>query len=207
MSGFARLAPGASGGPKLRIARLQPFDLLFERLLVHGVDLGERDDLGLFVEPRAIGGELAADRAVVGAGVGARRVDQMHQGAAALDMAEEPVAKAVALVRALDQAGNVGEHEVAPVDLDHAETGMERRERIIGDLGLGGRNRGEKGRLAGVRQPDQAGVGDQLEPEDERALDPFLAGIGAARGAVGRGGEMGVAEAAVAARGDDDALA
>ena len=43
--------------------------------------------------------------------------------------------------------------------------------------------------------------------QNERALDSRQAGIGAARGAVGRGGEMGVAEAAVAARGDDDALA
>ena len=41
----------------------------------------------------------------------------MHERAAALDMAEEPVAEAVTLMRALDQAGNVGEHEIAPVDL------------------------------------------------------------------------------------------
>ena len=37
-------------------------------------------------------GELAAHRPVVGAGVRSRGVDQMHQGPAALDMAEEPVA-------------------------------------------------------------------------------------------------------------------
>ena len=41
-------------------------------------------------------------------------VDQMEQHAAALDMAEEAVAEAGAFVRALDQAGNVGEHEFAP---------------------------------------------------------------------------------------------
>jgi hypothetical protein len=39
--------------------------------------------------------------------------DQMQQHAAALDMAEEAVAEAVALMRALDQAGNVGEHHLA----------------------------------------------------------------------------------------------
>ena len=43
----------------------------------------------------------------------ARAVDEMQQHAAALDMAEEAVAEAGALVRALDQAGNVGEHEFA----------------------------------------------------------------------------------------------
>ena len=36
-------------------------------------------------------------------------------------MAEEAVAEAGALVRALDQAGNVGEHELGLVDADDAE--------------------------------------------------------------------------------------
>src|SRR5579863_3399842 len=99
----------------------------------------------------------------------------MDQSAAPLDMAEEAVAEAMTLVRALDQPGNVGEHKFAPVNLGHAETRMESCERVVGDLGLGGRNRGEEGRFAGVRQTDQARVGDQLEPEQERALDPGLA--------------------------------
>ena len=43
-------------------------------------------------------------------------VDQMQQHAAALDVAEEAVAEAGALVRALDQARDVGEHELAVVD-------------------------------------------------------------------------------------------
>ena len=184
MSGLARFAPSAERRPEAAHRALQPLDLLLERRLVHRVDLRQRDDLGLFVEPRAIGGKLAAHRAVVGAGVRARRVDQMRQSAAALDMAEEPVAEAVALVRALDEAGNVGEHEVAPVDLDDAEARVERRERIIGDLGLGRRDRGEEGRFAGVRQADEAGVGDQLEPAG-RGCARFRSGRdwrGAARG-------------------------
>jgi hypothetical protein len=60
---------------------------------------------------------------------------------------------------------------------------------------------------AGVRQPDQAGVGDQLEPQPDPALLAGLAGIGAARRAVGGGPEMRVAEAAVAALGQHHALA
>ena len=95
----------------------------------------------------------------------------MDERAAALDMAEKPVAETVALVRALDQAGNVGEHEVAPVDPDDAETRMEGGERIVGDLGLGGGDGGEEGRFARVRQTDETGVGDQLQPQNERALD------------------------------------
>ena len=43
-------------------------------------------------------------------------VDEMQQHAAALDMAEEAVAEAGALMGAFDQAGDVGEDEFAPVD-------------------------------------------------------------------------------------------
>ena len=84
---------------------------------------------------------------------------------------------------------------------------MQRGEGIVSDLRLGGRDGGEEGRFAGVREADEADVGDQFQAQHDRALDPRLAGVGAARRAVGRGGEMGVAEAAVAACGHDDALA
>ena len=43
-----------------------------------------------------------------------------------------------------------------------------------------------KGGLAGVRQPDEAGVGDELQPEPDPAFVARLAGIGVARRAVGR---------------------
>ena len=60
----------------------------------------------------------------------------MQQHAAALDMAEEAVAEADAFMRALDQAGNVGEHEFAVVDRDDAELRVQRGEGIVGDLRL-----------------------------------------------------------------------
>ena len=52
-------------------------------------------------------------------------VDQMQQHAAALDVTEEAVAEAGALVRAFDQAGDVGEHELAFVDAHDAELRMQ----------------------------------------------------------------------------------
>src|ERR1700722_7856016 len=99
-------------------------------------------------------------------------------------------------MRALDQAGYVGEDEVAPVDPDHAETWMEGGERIVRDFGLGGGAGGEERRFARVRQADETRVGDQLQPQKERALDALETRIGAPWRAVGRGGEMEVAEAA-----------
>ncbi len=84
---------------------------------------------------------------------------------------------------------------------------MQRGEGIVGDLRLGGGDRGEEGRLAGIGQADQPGIGDQLQPQPDPALLACLAGIGAARRAVGRGLEMGVAEAAIAALGQHESLA
>src|SRR3984957_15616519 len=110
-------------------------------------------------------------------------------------------------MRALDQAGYVGEDEVAPVDPDHAETWMEGGERIVRDFGLGGGDGGEERRFARVRQADETRVGDKLQPQNKRALDALETRIGAPWRAVGRGGEMEVAEAAVAALGHHDALA
>ena len=58
----------------------------------------------------------------------------------ALDVGEELVAEPRALGGALDQARDVGDHELAAlVVLDRADRGLERRERIVGDLGLGAR--------------------------------------------------------------------
>ena len=76
---------------------------------------------GLSARPCAIGFQLVAHGAL-----GARptsslgAVDQVEQHAAALDMAEEAVADARAFMRALDQAGNIGQHEFALADGDHA---------------------------------------------------------------------------------------
>ncbi len=57
-------------------------------------------------------------------------VDEMDEDAAALDMAEEAGAEAGAGMRALDQAGDVGEHELAA-------TGRRRRRRPRRDSATG----------------------------------------------------------------------
>src|SRR5690606_3505554 len=126
--------------------------------------------------------------------------------AGALDMAEEAVAEARAFMRALDQAGDVGEHEFAAVDPDNAELRMERGEGVVGDLGLGRRHGGEKGGLARVRQADEARVRDQFQAQADRALDRRLPWVGMAWRAVGGGLEMRIAKAAIAALEQHDPL-
>ena len=87
-----------------------------------------------------------------------------------------------------------------------AELGLERRERVVGDLRPRARDRRQKGRLAGIRQADQAGVGQQLEPQPEPALLARLARRRLARRAVGRRLEVAVAEPAGAALRQDHGL-
>ena len=186
---------------------LQRRDLLLALVGIEHVDLAQRHDLGLFGQPVAIGFELGAHGLVGLARIFLLRRNQMQQHARALDMAEEAVADADAFMRAFDQAGNVGDDEFARVDAGDAEAGMQRGEGIVGDLRLGRGDRRQEGRLAGIGQADQAGIGDQLQPQPDRQLLAGQAGIGAARRLVGRGLEMLVAEAAIAALGQPEALA
>ena len=131
----------------------------------------------------------------------------MQQHAAALHVAEKAIAEADALVRALDQARYIGEHEFAAVGLGDAELRIQRGERIVGDLRLGRTDRGKEGRFPRIRQADDAGIGDELEPQADGKLLAGLAGIGVAGRAIGRGFEVRIAEAAIAAAGEEGALA
>ena len=79
-------------------------------------------------------------------------------------MAEEAVAEARAIRRAFDEARDVGEDEArAGAEIDDAEAGVKRRERIIGDLRMRGGGGGEEGGLAGIRQAYETGVRDQFQ--------------------------------------------
>ena len=136
-----------------------------------------------------------------------RQVDEVDQHRAALDVGEELVAEAGALRGPLDQAGDVGEDGLAILVLDRAEHRVDRRERIVGDLRRGARQPPEERGLAGVRQPDQAGVGEQLQAQLDPALLPVCPPLGEARRLPGRVREPPVAVPAAAAVGDHGPLA
>ena len=151
-------------------ARFRRSRCFFNSSGVNRVDLVQRHDLDLVGEMSLIGLELGPHRLVGLAGMFAGGVDQVQQHAAALDMAEKPVAEAGAFMRALDQAGNVGEHEFAALRVHDAELRMQRGEGIVGDLRFRRADDGEEGRLAGVGQADEAGVRDQFQPQPDPAL-------------------------------------
>src|SRR5690606_7799980 len=107
-----------------------------------------------------------------------RAIDEMDEDAAALDMAQKAVAETLALMRALDKAGNIGEHEAASVEGDDAEAGCQGGEGIVGDLGFCRAHGGKEGALARIGQADESRIGDELEAQPDPFFLTRLAGIG-----------------------------
>src|SRR5436190_23543849 len=111
----------------------------------------------------------------------------MQQLPRALQLREELVAAAGTLARAFDQTGHVRDDELALVRVDGSEHWLNRRERIGGDLRPRVRDPGEQGRLAGVREPDQSSVREQLQAQLVDALLAGEPGLGKPRRLPGRG--------------------
>ena len=149
-----------------------------------------------------VGRELGLDHLEVGQRVTARlerrAVEHVHQGRAALDVAQELQPEALALAGAGDQPRDVGDGEAHLARLDDAEVGHQRGERVVGDLRPRGGQRRDQAGLAGARVADQGHVGDRLQLQDDVAAPPGSPSS-AKPGALRRGrGQRGVAEPALA---------
>src|SRR6516165_7583271 len=174
---------------------------------VECVGFVEPDDLRLARKTVTVEGELLADRAISVGDIFEGAVDQVEDHRATLDMAEKAGADPGTLAGTLDQTGEVGQHELFVMQPYDAKLRPQGRERIVGDLGPGVRDRGEEGRLAGVRQADETDIGDQLQAQPDPGFLARPAGIGAARRAIGRALVMHVTETAIAAPQKDSPLA
>nr|BFF11553.1 hypothetical protein GCM10025699_28560 [Microbacterium flavescens] len=180
------------------------------------VDLVQRDELRTVEERRlALGNgvrtQFGEDHVEVGqrvaTGIERGAVEDVHQRGAALDVAEELEAQALALARALDEAGNVGDGEPDFSRLHDAEVGVQRGERVVGDLRPRGRDGRDQTGLAGRGEADQSHIGHGLQLE----LDVAFPSGGAEQREAGRlplgVRQRRVAEPAEAAGGDDEAHA
>ena len=119
--------------------------------------------------------QLALDRRVVGDRVRAverREVEHVHEQPRALDVREEVVAEPGALARALDQPGDVGDHELAVVELERAEHRLERRERVVGDLRPRARQRASSEDLPAFGSPTSPTSASSLSCSSSRASSP-----------------------------------
>ena len=123
------------------------------------------------------------------------------------DMLEKAEPESFARVRAFDDAGDVGDHKGAMVrESDDAEVWLQRRERIVSDLGAGGRDHREQRALAGVRLAEQPDVGDELEDELEAPLLACFSRLPFARRLVCRSREVLIAAPAAAALRNEQGL-
>ena len=138
-----------------------------QRLVLHDVGLICHDDLWACSELGRILCQLCVDGVKVRdriAPLAAGNVDHMNEQTAAVNVAKEVVAKARAVRRALDDAGDIGHDKAhALVDIDNAEVGEERGKVVIGDLRPRLGDNGEQRRLADVRKADETHIGEQLE--------------------------------------------
>ena len=170
------------------------------------VDLGADDQPGPLQQLGLVAAELVEQHPLL---LGRRAALRPRPGRAAapapgpLDVAEELVAEAPALRgRPSMRPGDVGDDELVLVEADDAEVRLERGEGVVGDLRLGRAELAEiRGRLPGVREADEGGVGDELQLEAEPALLAVLALLGEARRPPGVGQEAGVAPARPGRRG------
>src|SRR5690606_34624903 len=201
-----RLLPSESGDDLLR-----PRPRL---VLEHQVGLVEDQPARLVQHRRVVLAQLGLDRADLldrfglHARLHRRDVHQVQQQPRALHVAQEQAAQPGAVGGALDQSGDVGDHEAAAgFDADHAQVRVQGGERIVGDLRRGRGHGADQGALAGVGEAEQADVGQQLELQSQQPLLALLARRELPRRAVGRALEVHVAKAALAAPGHEQAVA
>ena len=138
-------------------------------------------------------------------GIGRGGVDHVQEEACPLEVREELVAETDALAGTLDQPGDVGDGQLPAVGCIHrAEHRLEGRERVLGDLRPGIRDPAQERRLACVREADERGVGDELQPQLELGVLAGQPGLGEARRLARRRCEMTVPAPAAATSRDDD---
>ena len=117
--------------------------------------------------------------------------------------------QALARRGALDEAGDVGHHELGAVahaaHADHAEMRLEGGEGVVGDLGLGRGHGRDQRRLARVGEAHQGHVGHQLELHVQPELLALLALLGEGRRPAPVGEEPRVAPPPLPALGHQEA--
>ena len=173
----------------------------------HGIGLVQPDQLRLVGQTAPIGRQLLAHRFPRPHHIARRAIHQMQQHRTPLDMPEDPRAEPSSLMRALDQPGDIRQHELlGGRQPHHAQLRMQRGERIVRDLRPRRRNRRQERGFAGIRQPDQPDIGDQFQAQPNRAFLARPALVGPPRCPVGRGLVVRIAEPAVATAQQQHAL-
>ena len=131
----------------------------------------------------------------------------MQQQPRALQVAQELVPEPRAFRGPFDQAGDVGHYKtLLRPDTHHAQIGVQRGERVIGNLGPRIRYCGNESGLAGIGHAEQADIGKHFQFQLEVSLLAWPTRRFLARRTVDGAFEAHVAKAAVAPLGNGDDL-
>ncbi len=152
------------------------------------VELVQDDDLRQRGEALAVLHELVVDRRVARAAVGEQvvaRLDRRRCAAARGHARGARGTRARGPTPSEAPSSSPGTSATVSCDPSSASTvpscGSMRRERVVGDLRAGVRDAVEQRRLAGVREAEHRGIGEQLQPQLERALLAVEADLRGAR--------------------------
>lgn len=182
-------------------------DMLFSAFDIHFI--GD-DAPWTFGEFCGVEGDFFADCFEIGDGItalGAAGIDDKKEDAAAHDVAEEVMAEADVLMRALNQSWDVRQGATTIfMEVDDAHHRLEGGEGIVGDLGLGRTEGGEQRGLTSIGKADETGIGDAAELEVEAALFAIGAWGELTRRLMGAGFKVDVAFASTAAFAQNEAL-
>ena len=169
----------------LRASRLKLLCDVGHQFRVKQIALVERDNLGLFIQGRAIFAQFVTHNVPSGHGVILRCINQVNEDPAALNMAQETVANANAFGSASDKAWNIGQHEFTRLMVNNAQLRARGGERIIANLRLGIRHLVDERRFARVRHADKAHISQQFQPQPDISFFAGPTWTMFARGAVG----------------------
>jgi hypothetical protein len=107
----------------------------------------------------------------------------------------------------LDNPWNVGHHKGPEARKSHdAKVRSQCGEGIVGNLGMGLRDGGKKGRLSGIGLADQAHVCDEFQLEFDSAFLPLFSRLPPTGSLVGGCGESGISPTTSPPPGHDEAL-
>jgi hypothetical protein len=131
----------------------------------------------------------------------------MDQYRRALDVPQEPMPKAGAIMGTGDQPGHVCQDEHLVASFGDTQIRAQCRERVIPDLRVRRARRRQQARLTRVRLTDQCRLGDGFQFELECPLLARLALLRDARRSLRACREVGIAESTSAATGNHNAIA
>ena len=137
----------------------------------------------------------------------ARHVNDMHDQGRALNVAQELMAQATTLARALDETGDVGNDVRIFAGTHHAQIGHKRGKRVVGNLGTGSAHTRDERGLADRGKAHKRGIGHELHLKLDPVLLSRLAELGKRGRATHRRHKVSVAQTASTTGRHDNALA